>query len=314
MIDEPVTTAAAASDLLSKLVAIPSVAPDVPGGTGESAMAEAVEAFARDVGATVACCEALPGRSNVVATLPGAAARPALMLEAHMDTVALGPMTNGHHPWVDALGRLHGRGACDTKGALAAMLLALQWAAHQPQRPCTLVLAAAVDEETGGHGARALARSGPPADAAIVGEPTGLTIVRAHRGVVIWTLVTAGAAAHSSTPERGHNAIYDMCEVVGILRAEYAGRLAGRSHPLTGPSTFSAGVIRAGTSFNIIPDRCELVIERRNIPGESLSAVEAELEDVLEVVRTRLPHARVALAASEVLAASLHTPPEAPIV
>ena len=170
----PVTTEREAAELLSRLVATPSVTPGVEGGTGEGAVADLVEEFARSIGAQVTRQEVYPGRDNVICTIAPDAPGPHLLLEAHMDTVALGPMTDGHQPRMDADGRLHGRGSCDTKGSLAGMLLALQWAAGVSDPAGPLTVAAAVDEETGSAGAKALPESGLRVDGAVVGEPTSL--------------------------------------------------------------------------------------------------------------------------------------------
>ncbi len=309
-----VTTAPEATELLSRLVAIPSVTPGIEDGTGEAAMADAVEALARECGAEVVLQEVAPGRSNVICSLPAGADTPHLVLEAHMDTVALGPMSDGHQPYVDGDGRLHGRGACDTKGSLAAMLLAFRWAAARDVRPAGLTLVASVDEETGSAGAKAFAAQGAAADGAVVGEPTSLDIVRVHRGGAFWRLETRGTAAHSSMPERGDNAIYSMVDFLSVLREEYERRLDGRAHPLAGPSTFSVGLIRAGSSFNMIPDRCEVVLDRRHIPGETGHEVDVELREILDLARDRFPDLQIDIGDPAVFADVLDVPATAPIV
>lgn len=310
---ESAATEQDAIELLTDLVSTPSVSPEIPGGTGEAAVAAKVAAYAEACGADVIFQEALPGRANVVGTLEGDAGAPVLMLEAHMDTVALGAMTRGHEPWLDDAGLLHGRGSCDTKGSLAAMMLTLRRASRESVRPCTLVLAATVDEETGSTGADTLAASSVTADGAIVGEPTSLEIVRAHRGGRFWQITTSGRSAHSSRPDLGVNAIYHMSDVIQVLREEFTRRLAGRWHPLCGDSTFSAGTIRAGTSFNVVPDHCKLVFDRRFLPDERLEDVDAELAEVLDIARRRFPGLQVQ-AEPEVVAGSLDTPEDAGVV
>ncbi len=310
----PVTTEREAAELLSRLVATPSVTPGVEGGTGEGAVADLVEEFARSIGAQVTRQEVYPGRDNVICTVAPDAPGPHLLLEAHMDTVALGPMTNGHKPYMDADGRLHGRGSCDTKGSLAGMLLALQWAAGVSDPAGPLTVAAAVDEETGSAGAKALPESGLRVDGAVVGEPTSLEVVRSHRGGRYWQIITHGVAAHSSTPELGDNAIFRMADVLQVLREEFGRRLAGRTHPLVGGSSFSVGIVKAGTSFNMVPDRCEAIIERRQVPGESVADVEAELEEVFDVARRRHPDLCVEVLSPVVFGDVLDIPADAPIV
>jgi len=313
MSDASITQEQEAVDLLTDLVSTPSVSPEISGGTGESAVAAKVASFAEASGATVEYQEALPGRANVICTLLAGLTSPTLMLEAHMDTVALGSMVNGHAPWLDDRGHLHGRGACDTKGSLAAMLLTLRRVAREDERKCSLMLAATVDEEAGSSGADKLAASCVGADGAIVGEPTSLEIVRVHRGGRFWRITTTGKSAHSSRPDLGINAIYHMSDVIQVLRTEFTRRLADRHHPLVGSSTFSAGRIRAGTSFNVVPGECELVFDRRFLPDERLEDVDAELDEVLSIARQRFPGLQVR-AESEVVAGSLDTPAREPIV
>ncbi|MBM4438053.1 MAG: M20/M25/M40 family metallo-hydrolase, partial [Actinobacteria bacterium] len=286
MLTSAVTTDTAAVELLSELIRIPSMAPGVEQGVGDGAVAAAVEAFGRANQAAVERQPVLPGRDNVLLSTraePGAAV---LLIEAHMDTVALGPMTNGLKPWVDDRGCLHGRGACDTKGSLAAALLALQWAVQHPLPHCRLTVCAAVDEEVGGAGARTMAGADRRIDGVIVGEPTHLELVRAHRGGAAWWLSTVGTAGHTSQPELGDNAIYRMADVLQVLREEYPRVLAAKRHPLTGPSTFAVGRIEAGLSgsLNMIPARCTLYVERRPNPGETVDSLIDEFEGLMDIV------------------------------
>jgi acetylornithine deacetylase len=118
--------------------------------------------------------------------------------------------------------------------------------------------------------------------AAIVAEPTGLDIITAHRGATRWKIRTNGRACHSSDPSQGTNAIYRMMPVVAALE-EYAAGLGSRRrpHPLCGPATLSVGVIHGGQAVNIVPDRCEIEIDRRTIPGENPLQAMREVNDFL---------------------------------
>ena len=142
-------------------------------------------------------------------------------------------------------------------------------------------------------GVKHFVASGVTADAAVVGEPTSLEVVRAHRGGTFWRIRTLGTAAHSSMPQRGDNAIFRMTDLIQVLRREFERRLQGRVHPLVGPSTFSAGAIHAGTSVNMVPDHCDLVFERRSLPGEAIDDIERELFDVIELARAEHAGLRV---------------------
>jgi acetylornithine deacetylase/succinyl-diaminopimelate desuccinylase-like protein len=212
---------------------------------------------------------------------PAGKIRHRIVLAPHMDTVA--PSSDGQfHPRV-ARGRLYGRGACDTKGSIAAMLTALGNLARNGRRPhgTEIILAALVDEENAQAGSRSLAASGLRADLAIVGEPTRLRIVTAHKGSVWLRIETHGKAAHGSCPDLGKNAIHEMARVVDWLETDYAGQLRRRRHPLLGCATVSVGSIRGGTQPNIVPAWCVASADRRTLPGESEKSVRDELRVLL---------------------------------
>jgi acetylornithine deacetylase len=269
-------------ELLSELIGIESVNPAYPGGSrGEAAVADFVEQRCRRLGLDVERRPVLPGRDNVVATLRPMGARRRLILEAHMDTVGLGGAgERALRPEVRD-GRVHGRGACDTKGSLAAMLAAVELLLERRREHATeVVLLATVDEEHNFRGVLSYAQSGATAEAAIVGEPTGLRVVVATKGCVRCRISTRGRAAHSSEPERGDNAIVRMAAVLAVLE-ELKAALRARSHPMVGSPTLSVGRIWGGTGVNIVPDRCTIEIDRRTIPGESPEAALAELDAAL---------------------------------
>src|SRR5207245_11080546 len=141
-----------------------------------------------------------------------------------------------------------GRGACDTKGSIAAMMGALCDLARSGRRPeqTELVFAGLVDEENAQAGSRAFVRTKLKADLAIVGEPTGLQVVTAHKGSLWLKLETRGKAAHGAQPQLGRNAVHAMAQIVDLLETEYSARLRRRRHPLLGHATVSVGVISGG--------------------------------------------------------------------
>jgi acetylornithine deacetylase len=274
--------------LLADLVAIPSVNPMGRGKSGpaysEAALAAHVAAYLQKHGVDNEIDEFAPGRPNVIGTID-AGAEQTLLLEAHLDTVpaenmAIPPFT----PEIRD-GRLFGRGACDTKGSLAAFLHACCSVLGKGRRlRFNILLLAVADEEYQFTGAvRAVAR-GLKADFGIAGEPTRLHIVRAHKGVTRWRMVTRGVAAHSAYPERGENAIYRMGHVLSRLEEHALSLRAAAPHPGLGSPSLSVGVIEGGEVVNIVPDRCVIEVDRRTIPGEStesvLAAVTATLRDV----------------------------------
>ena len=302
-------------ELLSDLVALESVNPAYPGGSrGEAAVANYVESYCRRLGLAVTRQPVLSGRDNIRAELCVPSAQQTLLFEAHMDTVDLGPMgAQALRPDVRE-GRLYGRGSCDTKGSLAAMLLAMQSLQTEPERlGVNVMLLATVDEEYGFRGVTAYVDSKYPVQAAVVGEPTELRIVVAHKGCVRWRLSTTGRAAHSSRPEDGDNAIDQMAEVLQSLRA-FQARLRGRRHPLVGSPTLSVGRIWGGTGVNIVPERCTIEIDRRLIPGEDAQGALAEVDAFLAECAVDNPLLKVAREEPFVADWPLETPSDAAVV
>ena len=123
---------------------------------------------------------------------------------------------------------------------------------------------------------------------AIVGEPTLLVPVVAHCGVVRWTVRTHGLACHSSDPTRGRSAIRMMMRVIETLEEDYIDQLSAH-HPLTGPARCSINMIQGGSAENIIPDRCDIRVDRRVAPGEDSEAVLPEIETLLDHLCQREP-------------------------
>ena len=279
--------------LLCDLVALPSVNPAfLPPGhaqAGEGRVAEFLATTAASAGLDVAWQKALPGRRNLMARLspPGKVQR-RILLAPHLDTVA----AFSESQFVPRLrqGRIFGRGACDTKGSVAAMLTALILLAERGPRPAAteFIFTGLVDEELGQGGSRALAASTLGADLAIVGEPTRLRIVTAHKGSLWLSLATRGKSAHGSRPDLGRNAVHEMARVVCLLETEYARRLRRRRHPLLGHATVNVGVIAGGTQPNIVPAACQIGVDRRTLPGETEASVRAELRALFQSRKLRV--------------------------
>jgi len=302
--------------LLNELIALPSVNPALlPGGdprAGERRVAEFLAVTAARAGLDVSLQEVFPGRSNVVAVLD-AARKPErrVLLAPHMDTV--GVASEEQFKPVTRAGRVYGRGACDTKGSVAAMLSALFDLASRSTRPAAteIVFCALIDEEVGQAGSRFLVRRGFKADLAIVGEPTRCQVVTAHKGDLWLKLETRGKAAHGARPDLGRNAVHEMAKIVDLLETDYAGKLSRRRHPLLRPPTINVGAIAGGRQPNIVPDRCTIDIDRRTLPGESDAAVKRE---ILGVIRRSGLKATLADTKGEAVAPPMQTDPRLPLV
>jgi acetylornithine deacetylase/succinyl-diaminopimelate desuccinylase-like protein len=138
-----------------------------------------------------------------------------------------------------------------------------------------------IDEEHAQTGSRALVKNKFKADLAIVGEPTRLQVVTAHKGSLWLELETRGKAAHGATPQLGKNAIHEMARIVDLLETDYAAQLRKRKHPLLGAATVNVGTISGGTQPNIVPDICKISVDRRTLPGEPDAAVGNEIAALL---------------------------------
>jgi acetylornithine deacetylase len=270
-------------DLLQKLIQIESVNPALDErGAGETALAAFLMAFCRERDIS---CEAQPvkdGRCNVLARVQGTE-EGELLFVAHMDTVpAAGWQRDPFTPWL-AENRIYGRGSCDTKASLAAMLTALDLIKRTPPRK-TIIVAGSVDEEYRKIGADALAARLPRFEGAVIGEPTDLDIVVAHKGSARWQIEATGWAAHSSVPENGRNAITAMAGVLTELH-ELNHRLRLQDTPLTGGPSLTVSLIEGGSDICTVPARCTITIDRRLVPGEVAEEAIAAIDAILARVQ-----------------------------
>ena len=269
--------------LLQDLIALPSVNPAFfsdPQLHGEHRVAAFLESAARRQGLDVESQAVVPGRSNLLVRLsPRGEVRHRVLLAPHMDTVGEPAYALQLTPVVRD-GRIYGRGACDTKGSVAAFFQSLLNVAASGPRPnhTEILFVGLIDEENMQLGSRHFAQHGPQGDLAIVGEPTGLEIVTAHKGDVWLRLRTTGRSAHGATPHRGKNAVTAMARIVLALETEYAAELAARpAHPRLGRPTVNVGRIDGGRQPNIVPAECTIDIDRRTIPGETEAGVRREI-------------------------------------
>lgn len=292
--------------VLRDLVQIPSVNPMGRAVSGdiyyEHRVTAHLEQLFRGLGLPIERHTVAPLRDNIVTRVEGDVpperGGKILMLEAHQDTVPVDGMTIDPFAAKVEGGRMYGRGACDIKGGMAAMISAVSRLANEkPAGRPTVIMACTINEEHGFTGAThwAATYSGsvpasgrgpevpPPAgrsrilprvpDVAIVAEPTLLNVVVAHKGAARWRLTTRGIATHSSQPQLGDNAIYHMARVLGVLE-QYAKDVVPTMarHPLCGQPTLSVGLVNGGISVNTVPDRCTIEIDRRVLPVEDAEA------------------------------------------
>ncbi len=301
-------------DLLQQLIRISSVNPalagDSPQRGGEAELTDFLVEFLQKNRWPWLRQTVHPGRDNLIAVLRGSTSQAnseVVLWEVHQDTVGVTGMRIDPFAADIREGRVYGRGACDVKGAMAAMLTALCRVQHGPQRQGpTIILALCVNEENGFTGAKALSRLWPRDAAAsyeggettgplkleelrslrpqraIVAEPTSLDVVVAHKGVIRWRCRVRGRATHSSQPEQGVNAIYAMAQVVRSIERFGSEVLPQcERHPLCGGPTVCVSTIQGGTGVNTVPDDVTIDIDYRPAPGDQPQVARQELIDYL---------------------------------
>jgi len=301
-----------AERLLSDLVALRTVNPmgrpyDSPEPVERPAVDYLLDRF-RPRAVEMQRLEASPIHESLLITLEGRKSGPYVLLESHLDTVPA-------DDWAEVAfvprvrdGRLFGRGACDDKGSLAAMILAVEEILESgSQPPLPVALLAAGDEEHAQTGIKQFATLGHALARAVIGEPTRLQPMIQHKGVIRWDITVRGRSAHSSQPELGRDAIAGAMRVMGRLE-EHQRRLREGfvSRLMSGP-TITVTMIRGGRIRNIVADECTLAVDFRVVPGMEPAAAREELIASLAELGVELSHSSV-----QVMTPPLATSPDDP--
>ncbi len=296
--------------LLDRLVAFDTQNP--PGQETEAA--RFLAATVADVEFSSELQEVAEGRANLVARLengPG----PTLAFNSHIDTVPVGSgWSSDPLRLVERNGLLYGRGSCDAKGAIASMTEAARLvAARRAEWSGTLLLTFVADEEIDSTGSKQVVREArarqAPIHAVIIGEPTNNQVHSAHKGVLRPLLRVNGQTAHSSRPELGVNAIQKAGLLLSLLAAEDK-KLRHRHHDLVGPATLTVTRISGGIADNVVPGSCEIVLDRRLLPGEAADDALNELQELLvhakeeHDISAEVVHVRTASGAAETATSS----------
>jgi acetylornithine deacetylase/succinyl-diaminopimelate desuccinylase len=265
-------------ELARQLVRVPSHTPE-----GEVEAAALLEHFFQQAGIPTTRQGVDEFGVNVIAMFSGKKPEVGLLFNGHLDVVP--PSSAMSHPPFDAIvesGRLWGRGAADMKAGLAAMscaLAAIRRAGYLLEH--TLILSAVASEEQGCRGTARLIHNGLRARWAVVGEPTGLDLVIAHKGVDRYQVVVEGRSAHESMPELGLNAIVHAARLINALDTHLLSAAGPPVHPMLGHATYNIGTIEGGLSRNMVPDHCMFRVSKRWLPGDSPEAILAEIEAAL---------------------------------
>ena len=269
---------------LQELVQIPSI------NGQEEAIGLYLHDFFQKHGWESTVYEVEPHRPAVVVLLHGKHPGKTVMFTTHYDThvvdnMEIPPFTPDIRDFL-----LYGRGSCDAKGSIAAMIMSalLLWRSGEDFSG-TLMLAFVPDEEYLNKGTTWLMEHGVTADIAVVGEPTRMDVGFGHRGCTHLDVITKGKAYHSAYPERGINAIEKMASVITHLRNDFFPSYEDRTHPFLGHPVINLGIITGGTRIHTVADSCTASFLRRDLPGETTEQILAEIQEYVDSLKTQDP-------------------------
>ncbi|MCC6731009.1 MAG: M20 family metallopeptidase [Chthonomonadales bacterium] len=303
-----------AERLLSDLVAIPSVNPMGRPFTGSAPVERGVADYLEHLFAPypVRMSRMAPGpmHESLLVEAPGRADGPCALFESHMDTVPADDWSDRAFEPRSEDGMLIGRGACDDKGPLLAMALALLDLLEHGERPAMpVLLMAAGDEEFGQTGIKQFRATERPVAFGVFGEPTRMAPVVQHKGTVRWDVTVHGRSAHTSRPELGENAILGAMRVIEALASHQEALQERHVSPLTTGPTITVTMIAGGRTRNAVPDECTLAVDFRVVPGMDPLRAREEAMRALDATGLPITHSEVQL-----WTPALDTPPNHPLV
>lgn len=255
----------------------------------EKRVAEYIYNLLKEENIPVELKEVLKGRFNVTACLKGEGEGKSLMLSGHLDTVPPYDMENPFTPVLKD-GVLYGRGACDMKGPVSAMLLSLIALKRSGiSLKGDVLFTGVIDEEEKGKGAEYLVKNGPFTDGAIIGEPTDMKIAVGHKGLEWIKVKVTGKKVHGGRMDEGINAIEMASKFIERIYDEYVPKLKERHHEILGQPTINIGKITGGDQPSTVPGECIIEIDRRWIPIEAREQVYEELNQIINDLKLEVP-------------------------
>lgn len=274
---------------LQEMVRIDSVNPGLsPGGAGEREMAAYMERHMQALGLETSIYELEPKYWNAVGVLKGTGGGRSLMLTGHMDTVGVGDMADPFSAEIQG-NRLYGRGSCDMKCGLTAILGAVKALQDAGIRTAgDLYVAGAADEEYLSKGSEQLAQA-YQVDGVVVAEPSGFYLVRAHKGFIWFEVNVLGKASHGSDYEGGVDAITRMGRFLVRLEKLAEAQQNSEPYPLLGPPSLHASLIEGGVELSTYPPSCTVKLEWRTIPGQTEEALKAKLQGIIDDLKAQDP-------------------------
>jgi succinyl-diaminopimelate desuccinylase len=262
-------------------------------GENEEKVALFLSHFLEEMGLDVVVEEVEPGSPNVIAVLQGESDGPCLMFECHTDVVTEGDASEWKYgPFEGKLvgNRIYGRGACDTKGNLAAAILAVQAISHSgiPFQG-RILLGILVDEEGMMSGVKHFIRQGwaNGVQAAIICEPVDNQLCITQKGALRAEVMTSGKMSHGAMPLAGLNPIPSMISILEKMRQleeeeiERLGKDVFLGYPSITPTVLQAPV-KGEPQLNVVPYQCRALLDIRTIPGQSHEALKKQLEDIVK--------------------------------
>ena len=229
-------------------------------------------------------------RANITARVESGGRGNALLFVCHLDVVGPGEAKWVYPPFaaVETDGRVHGRGAADMKGGIAAAVTAICGVVDSGRKlHGDIIFAGTAGEETDSSGIKRFVdnhRRMPGLVGVIIPEPTDFSVVTAHRGLLWLKVATKGKAAHGSTPELGVNAISSMKSVLDAMEGH---TIAARPHRLLGTCSMSINTISGGKALNVVPDECSIGIDIRTLPGQSHDDIIRNLREILGRLKSK---------------------------